>query len=121
MVDRKSIPNIAPAFDSCYLPPDFSLDPLWSAVATKLSLPLSLVIVTAYRLVELASASRQRGFFGGDVSEFDATEFGRALDAPAADVERIFLTLQEPEFGWIADSRIVQFEEWQRKGREENG
>ena len=53
----------------------------------------------------MANAAFQRGHVG----QFDADEFGEALQIPAQDAAAIFAALEEPEIGWIAYDHIADF------------
>jgi hypothetical protein len=93
------------SFHWCRRANGFSDMPLWRLVAAELSMPLYQVLAFVNRLEEAANAAEPRGFVG----DFLAAEFGAALGMSAADAERIYLSLERPEIGWIDRDHIVSF------------
>jgi hypothetical protein len=83
--------------------------PVWRLVATRLAMPLYQVVAFANRLEELANAAANYGEVRGNVSRFNAEEFGMALGMPAEDAARIFAELERPEVGWIAYDHVANF------------
>jgi hypothetical protein len=83
--------------------------PVWRLVATRLAMPLYQVVAFANRLEELANAAANYGEVRGNVSRFNAEEFGVALGMPAEDAARIFAELERPEVGWIAYDHVANF------------
>ncbi len=90
----------------------FSDMPLWRVVARKVALPLTTVLAFVNRLEELANKADQRG----SVADFNAAEFGMALDIADEDAARIYAALEDANIGWIAYDHIANFHDRNRDG-----
>lgn len=86
---------------------NFSQMPIWRVVAAALELPLFQIQAFADRLEELANDAGNRGLMRGEVSHFDADEFGAATGMSASDAARIFAELEARR--WVVDGLVADF------------
>jgi hypothetical protein len=90
-------------------PNGFSDNPKWRAVAACSGLDLCTVLAFVNRLEELGNDAANRGEIRGCVTEFKAHDFAAALDISAEDANKLYISLERPDIGWIADGMIVDF------------
>lgn len=102
----------------CRRPNGFCDRPAWRVIANQLGMPFYQVIAFVNRLEEFANEAGNKGYTRGEVSHFDAADFGEALGMPEEAAARIFAALEQK--GWISFDHVADFYE-RNKDREDAG
>ncbi len=89
----------------CRRPNGFSVMAKWKRVAARLGMPPFQVIAFVNWLEEVANGAETRG----QVGDFSAADCAVDLGMAEEDAARIFVALEEPDVGWIADDYVADF------------